>query len=155
MSDRTRIAISKEADQLLADVQAFALQNPHTAVLSTNQQFKTNFYNVYPNDAGEKFLQERLGTGFEAYELVSVLIQMGFTVKVIPRNKHGYCQCTISRSSGEDSRLTDTLTGEAGKAQMAILVAFVKMALVAGYTDEGDVYWNARRMNAIDESGFR
>lgn len=155
MPRNTRVTPSKEVDQLMAELQAYATTNPHTAVFSSNSQFKTNFYNVYLNDGAENFIQSLFDVGFEAYELLQPLTALGFTIKLIPRNKHGFCQCTISRAEGVDGRNTDTLTGEAGKMQMAIVVAVLKCLLIASYTPEGDMYWNSRRLNTVEERGFR
>lgn len=142
-------------EKFVFDVQTLALENPHVAVMSKNAQFKTIFFNVYLNTHAEAFV-----TGLDlhpdyAYVLAGRLIAQGYTVKFIPRNKHGYCQCTISRPSGEENGFTEVLTGESGKMSVAVIVAFVKHMLCLRDAGEGETYWHGRTQNSLDQNGFR
>lgn len=151
-TDRNKI---DPVEQFHLDLTALALEHPHTATISENRQFKTRFFNVYFKEVAEQYLASVDLHPDYAYLMVGRLVAQGYEVKFIPRNKHGYCQCTISRKSGETDGLTEVLTGEAGKMYKAVLSAVAKHILILRDAGEGETYWAGRKQNTIDGDGFR
>jgi len=142
-------------ERFVLDLQTLAIEFPHVAVTSKNAQYKTMFFNVYFKPEAEKYLSELDMHPDFAYMLAGRLTNYGFTVKFIPRNKHGYCQCSVSKPSGEELGYTEVLTGEAGKMHKAVLSAFAKHVLILREAGEGEFYWAGRQQNTIDGDGFR
>lgn len=155
MANETPVRQLDPLEKLITDLQVLALEYPHTAVTSENRQFKSTFYNVYFKSEVESYLSKVEIHPDYAYLAIGRLVAQGYTVKLIPRNKLGYCQCTITQPSGEDGGQAGVVTGEAGKMFMAVISAFAKIILITRDAGEGEVYWAGRKQNAIESGGFR
>lgn len=142
-------------NQFFTELQGIALEYPHTAVISQSPKFNTVFYNVYFKSEVEKWLESLNLDPDYSFVLVGKLAASGYTVKLIPRNKHGYCQCSITRPQADKSEGMHVITGEAGKLHDACLSAFVKHILVLQDNGDSGDFWHGSELIGRDTKKFR
>lgn len=155
MSNTDRNTHIDPLEEFINGLMVLAIEHPHTAIISENRQFKSRFFNVYFKEAAEKYLSGVTLHPDYAYILASRLVAQGFTVKFIPKNSHGYCQCTITKPSGEANGLIEILTGEGGQMYRAVLSAIAKHFLCLETLSDGTSYWRGRQQNTLDNDSFR
>lgn len=117
-------------EDLIADIALIKVEIPHTAVIASNDQYKTKFFNVYYRSEIEPWLDTVDIPELTCYAFIPLFVRDGYTVKVLPTNDQGFAQCTVSVKELGKTPYTCCLTGTGGKPHNAILSAYIKHSLI-------------------------